>query len=369
MQARVRRFALAHPADTEAFARAVAEGAVDPRRIVAVIGKTHGNGLVNDYTRGHLTLALSLVLAGPLDLDARAVARRVPFIFSGGVEGVLSPHFTVFEALPDGAPPKAGAKRLALASLFTDPPAPEDIGRQAQIDAVAAGVRAAIDKAGIEQAGDVRLVQVKGPCLAAREIAEAAARGRPAASDNPDTLMALSRMAAALGVAKALGEVPAGDCLEAHLGARRDLFSRVASISSGVEVETNEIVVMGNAAGWSGRLAIAQAPMADALDVQAVHTVLDALGLSARPQLGPADRGRLKAVFVKGEPDRSGRLRGRAHTMLNDGDMNAQRHIRAALGALLAGVTGETELFVSGGAEHQGPDGGGLVAAIAEMPA
>jgi hypothetical protein len=37
-----------------------------------------------------------------------------------------------------------------------------------------------------------------------------------------------------------------------------------------------------------------------------------------------------------------------------------------ALGGLVAGITGETQLFVSGGAEHQSPDGGGLVAVIAE---
>jgi cyanuric acid amidohydrolase len=45
--------------------------------------------------------------------------------------------------------------------------------------------------------------------------------------------------------------------------------------------------------------------------------------------------------------------------------MNAQRHIRGALGGLVAGVLGDGRIFVSGGAEHQGPAGGGLVAAIA----
>ena len=37
-----------------------------------------------------------------------------------------------------------------------------------------------------------------------------------------------------------------------------------------------------------------------------------------------------------------------------------------ALGGLVAGVIGDSRIFVSGGAEHQGPDGGGLIAAIAE---
>jgi len=33
---------------------------------------------------------------------------------------------------------------------------------------------------------------------------------------------------------------------------------------------------------------------------------------------------------------------------------------------LVAGVIGDARTFVSGGAEHQGPDGGGLIAVIAE---
>lgn len=55
--------------------------------------------------------------------------------------------------------------------------------------------------------------------------------------------------------------------------------------------------------------------------------------------------------------------------MLNDGDIDAQRHIRGAVGAIVASILNDTALFVSGGAEHQGPDGGGLVAAIAERAA
>jgi cyanuric acid amidohydrolase len=52
--------------------------------------------------------------------------------------------------------------------------------------------------------------------------------------------------------------------------------------------------------------------------------------------------------------------------MLDDTDINAQRHVRGALGGLVASVIGDGRIFVSGGAEHQGPDGGGMIAAIAE---
>ena len=40
------------------------------------------------------------------------------------------------------------------------------------------------------------------------------------------------------------------------------------------------------------------------------------------------------------------------------------REVHAA-GAALAGLVGHAEIYVSGGAEHQGPDGGGPVAVIA----
>ena len=74
-------------------------------------------------------------------------------------------------------------------------------------------------------------------------------------------------------------------------------------------------------------------------------------------------------MLVKAEPDRSGRIHGQRHTMLNDTDIDPQRHIRGAVGGVVASVVGDTRIFVSGGAEHQGPDGGGLIAVIAENAA
>ena len=70
-------------------------------------------------------------------------------------------------------------------------------------------------------------------------------------------------------------------------------------------------------------------------------------------------------MLAKAEAGRSGLLRGYRHTMLDDSDISATRHARAFVCGALAGVIGHAELFVSGGAEHQGPDGGGPVAVIA----
>ena len=61
-------------------------------------------------------------------------------------------------------------------------------------------------------------------------------------------------------------------------------------------------------------------------------------------------------------------IRGARHIMWDDSDIQASRHARALVGGVLAAVIGRTDLFVSGGAEHQGPDGGGPIAVIARRP-
>jgi len=67
------------------------------------------------------------------------------------------------------------------------------------------------------------------------------------------------------------------------------------------------------------------------------------------------------------EPDRSGATRGRRHTMFEDSDVNYTRHIRGAVNAVIASVTGDTMCYVSAGAEHQGPPSGGVVAVLARV--
>jgi len=352
MRADVHRLTMAHPGDVSALDRMIAEGAIRPEEIVAVIGKTEGNGGVNDFTRGYFTLALMQSLARHLRRPAEVLAREIPCVLSGGTEGVLSPHFTVF--CRRAGPPAEGPPRLAVGRAFSPPMPAEAVGRRAQVEMVAAAVRAAMADADIEDASEVCFVQVKCPCVTV-ERAQAAAT--PPRTADPGRSMAYARAAGAFGVALALFEVPAERLSEEAMLSDFTLQSPRASISSGVEVECNEVVVLGNSRRWSGALAIASRPMADALDFQAVIGCLADLGLR------PGEEG-IEAALVKCEPDRRGRIRGRRHTMLDDTDINAQRHIRGAVGGLVAGVLGETRLFVSGGAEHQGPDGGGLIALI-----
>ena len=207
MRADVHRFSLADPGDVSGLAGAIDSGIVDPATIVAVIGKTHGNGLVNDYTRGYLSLALRHLIASKTGTTPDAVAARVPLIFSGGVEGVLSPHYSIFTVTP-GAPDQT-SKALAVGVAFTPPLAPADVGRTRQIDLTAKATREAMANAGIDDPTDVHFVQVKGPAFTLAELVAEAAAGNLAATDNPGKLMAFGRAASALGVAQALGEVSA----------------------------------------------------------------------------------------------------------------------------------------------------------------
>ena len=370
----VHRLDMAHPGDLSALAALLDRGAIDAAGIVAVIGKTEGNGGVNDFTRGYFTQTLMALLAARTGRPAEALLRELPCILSGGTEGVLSPHYVVFSRSAPGAgapadgdegPQDVGA--LAIGCALSEPLAAQQVGRWAHVRSVAGAVRGAMREAGIARPEDVTFVQVKCPCVTAARAQAAAAAGHAVLTSDANRSMASARAAGAFGVAIALGELPDEAALESAMLSDFERFSARASVSCGIEVEANEVIVLGHSADWAGPLRMGCAPMRDALDIAAVGEALRPLGLSAEPQLSPEDAARVAAVFVKCEPDRRGRVRGARHTMLDDTDINAQRHIRAAVGGLVAGVLGNGRIFVSGGAEHQGPDGGGLIAVIAHV--
>ena len=366
MQAIVHRLSMQHPGDLSGLAALFDSGVVEPANVVAVIGKTEGNGGVNDFTRGYFTFAFATLMNERLHTPRARIVESIPCVLSGGTEGVLSPHYLVFERRQAEASARAG-KRLSIGVAFGAPMAPEAIGRQAHIDGIASAVQAAMRDADIDDANDIHFVQVKTPCVTAARAAEAAARGASVVSTDANRAMAYARAAGAFGVAAALGEVDRAALTDQAMLGDYAIYSPRASISAGVEVDRNEVIVLGNSARWTGDLAIAHRSMRDALDLPAVAETLADLGITAAPQISAADAHRIRGVLVKCEPDRRGAVRGHRHTMLDDTDINAQRHIRGALGGLVAGVMGDGRIFVSGGAEHQGPDGGGLIAIIAAV--
>jgi cyanuric acid amidohydrolase len=110
--------------------------------------------------------------------------------------------------------------------------------------------------------------------------------------------------------------------------------------------------------------------MKDALDTDGIWAAIRGAGLDDLPADCPHPRllgGRLVNVFLKCEADPTGRVRGRRNIMLDDSDVHWHRQIKACVGGVAASVTGDPAVFVSVAATHQGPPGGGPVAAIADV--
>jgi len=331
------RIATAGPADHTGLAEL---SAFDPRTVRAVVGKTEGNGCVNDFSR---------------ELAARSWGERLPgdplTIMSGGTEGVLSPHVTLLAEVPDEPGGEPGA--LAIGVAKSDPIAPQALGRKAQVEAVAAAVKDACQGSGIEP-HDVSLALVKCPLLDADALWRGAAEAPGPITEDPYESMSRSRGASALGVGLAVGELdPAA--VESGLDGDTTTWSAVASTSAGREVRRCHVVVLGPARSSRGRLRATTVVMEDALDAGPAVAALKEIETAG---------GRAVQIFAKAEADPSGSIRGHRHTMLTDSDIGATRHARAAVGGLLAGLTGQSDIYVSGGAEHQGPAGGGPVTIV-----
>ena len=358
-RAYVHRISAKAPDDVSGLEAAISAGDINPSTIIAILGKTEGNGCVNDFTRGLASRALKDALRPYRPADG---GDTVSIVMSGGTEGGLAPHFVVFEAREVGE--QAEPNALAIGCARTPHLLYESIGRLAQVDSVAQGVRTAMRNAGIDSAADVHFVQIKCPLLTAARIAEAEMHGAQVATRDTLKSMSLSRAACALGVAVALGEADAALITDESIGKDLSVYSSRASASAGIELTDHEIVVLGVAQGWSGPLRINHSVMQDSIDIEPVRTALASLGLKAPGQLPAQDRARIIALFAKAEASASGSLRGYRHTMLNDSDISSTRHARAFVAGALASLVGHAEIYVSGGAEHQGPDGGGPVAII-----
>src|SRR5580693_2972090 len=230
MRIGVHKLLMSSPNDVSGLERMIDAGTIDPREIVALIGKTEGNGGANDFTRGFATLSFSLALARRLGVSADEVAKRIAFVWSGGTEGVLSPHATVFTR---SAAPAATGKRLALGIAVTRDLLPEEVGTMVEVREVAVAVRKAQAEAGNSDAADVHYVQVKGPLLTPAAVADADRRGAKLVARDPNGSKAFARGATALGVALALGEVSEADLTDAVIARRMDLYSTVANTSAG----------------------------------------------------------------------------------------------------------------------------------------
>ena len=360
----VRKVPLHSVSDASEMTRLIDDGVLDADRVVAIIGKTEGNGGVNDYTRIIADRAFreALVARGAPEEQVR----QVPIVWSGGTDGVISPHATIFATLPPDRAEPSDDLRLTVGFAMSEPLLPEEIGYRGMIEKVADAVRTAMERAGISDPADVHYVQTKTPLLTIHTIRDAKSRGHQVWTEHTHESMDLSNGTTGLGVAVALGEIDLPD--DADVMHNRDLYSSVASCSSGVELDQAQVVVVGNTRGIGGRYRIGHAVMRDALDQDGVwEAIRDAgLDLPDRPRASDID-GRLVNVFLKCEASQDGQVHGRRNAMLDDSDVHWHRQIKACVGGVTAAVTGDPAVFVSVSAAHQGPDGGGPVAAIVDL--
>ncbi|MEU6696363.1 ring-opening amidohydrolase [Pseudonocardia sp. NPDC046786] len=360
----VRKVPIHSVADASELAALIDEGVLRAERVVAIIGKTEGNGGVNDYTRIIADRAFREVL---VEKGAPAEqVREVPIVWSGGTDGVLSPHATIFATVPPEEATPSEEPRLTVGFAISEQLAPEDIGRTPMITKVADAVQAAMKRAGITDPADVHYVQTKTPLLTISTIRDAKSRGKTVWTEHTHESMDLSNGCTALGVAVALGEIemPTDDDVMHD----RDLYSAVASCSSGVELDRAQVVVVGNARGVGGRYRIGHSVMTDALDADGIWNAIRDAGLDLPERAHTSDlEGRLVNVFLKCEASQDGTVRGRRNAMLDDSDVHWHRQIKACVGGVTAAVTGDPAAFVSVSAAHQGPEGGGPVAAIVDL--
>jgi cyanuric acid amidohydrolase len=363
----VRKVLLHKVTDASGLEELIDKGVFRADDVVGVVGKTEGNGGVNDYTRLLADRAFREVLVAKGTRTWEQV-REIPLAWSGGTDGVLSPHATIFAKVSAESAPVTDEPRLSVGVAMSDPILPEEIGRTAMIEKVAAGERKAMESAGLTGPADVHYVQTKTPLLVLDTINDAKRRGHKVWTEDTLESMDLSNGTAGLGIAVALGEIemPTDD----QVMNDRSLYSSVASCSSGVELDRAQIVLAGNVRGIGGRYRIGHAIMEDALDMDGVWQAIRNAGLDDLPADCPHPRhlkGRLVNLFLKCEADPSGQVRGKRNIMLDDSDVHWHRQIKACVGGVAAAVCGDPAIFVSVSAAHQGPAGGGPVVAIVDL--
>jgi ring-opening amidohydrolase-like protein len=360
----VHKVALESVSDASGLSDLLEKGLIEADRVIAVIGKTEGNGGVNDYTRIIADRAFRDVLLAKGTRPIEEI-KQIPIVWSGGTDGVLSPHATIFATVPADSVPQTDEPRLSVGYAMSEQIFPEDIGRLPMVEKVAAGVTIAMERAGITDPADVHYVQTKTPLLTLDTITDAKRRGHDVWTEDTLKSMDVSNSTTALGVAVALGEIemPRADQIHKDLS----LFSAVASCSSGVELDQAQIVVLGNVRGVGGRYQIGHSVMKDALDADGVWESIRNAGLDLPERPHSSDlKGRVVNIFCKCEADPIGRVRDRRNIMLDDSDVHWHRQIKACVGGVVASVTGDPAVFVSVAAVHQGPSGGGPVIAIVD---
>lgn len=351
------------PEDISGLKRLVETNVIDPKNLVAILGKTEGNGCVNDFTRGYSNQSLIHYLTSVTGLSPAEIIEQTALVMSGGTEGVMTPHFTFFTR-EDIEGEELAEKSLVVSSGFTREFLPEEQGTLAMVEEVKRVVLELMKQSGISDPNDVHFVQIKCPLLTSDRIQDAHQRGFDTVTHDTYESMGFNRGASALGVAIALGEIQADQVTNEVICKDWNLYSDVASTSAGIELLNCEIVLMGNSKKGNGKYFIGHDVMKDSIDIEAVLRACKSAGLVFDEFPSESEVKKIVNVFAKAEAASTGLCRNRRTTMLTDSDINHTRHARAVVNGVIASVLRDPMIYVSGGSEHQGPDGGGPISVV-----
>jgi cyanuric acid amidohydrolase len=359
------RVTLDHSADVSGLGRLLAEGALRADDVIAVTGKT-GGWQAGETSRVDADRAIRRFLLDHGSRPASAID-DIPMVFTTGGIGILTPHVVVYtRAYAERSTDAAG--RLAIGVARSDLIRPEWMTTSRIVEANADAVRAAAADAGIEPSA-VEYVVGKAYYPSPKDFADARAAGHSIPELDERAVFRKASGGAGLGVAVATDgmPVPAAD----EVGKRSDLWSSKAAVSAneweavGGDGPRTQLIAFGNRPGAGGRLRVGHAAMADALDIDALRRALSRAGLDVGPgPLSPEHRARVVAVYVKFSLSADGRLRGRLQITENPG---YETQVKAALGGMFSAFLQENLVWISGSATHQGPVGGGTVAAIVDV--
>jgi cyanuric acid amidohydrolase len=211
---------------------------------------------------------------------------------------------------------------------------------------------------------DVKLVLIKCPLLTSAKIAAIKAQDLKPITEDTYESMAKSRYASAIGIALGLDEM--NEDVTGFMDRKaKEFSSHKASCSSGAELEDCHILILASMP-LTQRVTMLDDLRTPKLDAMAGSMIdaIDAVAIMEMLKEIKKRGGAVVQVFVKAEADPSGMIRGGRHTMNTDSDIQSTRHARAAVGGLVAGLLQDTMVYVSGGAEGQGPSGGGSLCMI-----
>ena len=359
------RVPLDHTADVAGLGRLVADGRLRPDDVIAVTGKTEG-WQAGETSRIDADQAIRRFLVDHGTRPTGAID-QIPMVFTTGGIGILTPHVVVYTRTY-GEPSASGAPRLAMGVARSALIRPEWMATSQIVEANADAVRAAAADAGIEPSA-VEYVVGKAYFPTAADFAAARAAGQQIPELDFRTLFRKASGGAGLGEGVAADGLPMP--LADEVGKRFELWSGKAAVSAneweavGGDGPQTQLMAFGNRAGAGGRLSVGHAPLMDALDVDALTRALRRAGLDVGPgPLSPENRARVVAVYAKISLPTGGKLRGRRQIVENPEYGN---QVKAALGGMFASILQDNLVWISGSATHQGPAGGGTVAAIVDL--